>query len=213
MLKELAEIGMELARVLLRREAAKAADHEAGRDPQQASARVSRAVRQTVALNAQLRQQRRQPVAAKAGVAPADGPQMEPMDPARRERVLARVQALCRKSEMAGRLTAAIEVETARGDRERLLRDLDVRLDVAVNTIDFLARPIDEVIAEIRYDLGLGPKVVAARGAVDEDEGPDDEGEDEDEPGGDAYRFGEVRPPWLESSWGAAQSRPRRGSG
>ncbi|HEY2660615.1 MAG TPA: hypothetical protein VGI79_12900 [Caulobacteraceae bacterium] len=99
------------------------------------------------------------------------------MDPARRECVLARVQALCRKSEVAGRLTAAIEVEATRGDREQLLRDLDVRLNVAVNTVDFLARPIDEVIAEIRRDLGLEPKVVAARGAIDEDEEePDDEG-------------------------------------
>ncbi|HEY2661615.1 MAG TPA: hypothetical protein VGI79_17985 [Caulobacteraceae bacterium] len=135
------------------------------------------------------------------------------MDPARRECVLARVQALCRKSEVAGRLTAAIDVQATKGDRERLLRDLDVRPDVAVNTGDFLARPTDKVIADIRRDLGLELKAVASKAPLDDDDGPDDEGEDEDEPGGGADGFGEVRPPWLEPGWGAVRSRPRRGWG
>ena len=208
MLKELAEIGMELARVLLRREAAKADDEEAGPNPQLAFARVSRAVRQTVALNTPLRQQR-QAGAAKAGVAPVDG---APMDQARLERVRARVEALCRKSEVAGRLKAAIEIETAEGDRERLLADLDRRLDVAVNGADFAERSIEAVVADIRHGLGLGPKPAAATVAVDDDEDLDDEGlddedRDDDEPGESA------EPPWLEPGWGTAPSRPRRGSG
>ncbi|HEY2661616.1 MAG TPA: hypothetical protein VGI79_17990, partial [Caulobacteraceae bacterium] len=70
MLKELAEIGMELAGVLLRREAAKAACAVAGPDPQLTFARLSRAVRQIVALNAHLRQQRQ---AAREGWCGAGG--------------------------------------------------------------------------------------------------------------------------------------------
>ncbi len=175
MLRELAEIGMDLARGLLRPEAA-------GGDPQLAFARVSRAVRQTVALNAHLRRRRQEPETAQVDEAP--------MDQARGERVVARVKALCRKSELAGRLTAAIEIEAERGERERLLRDLDGRLDVAVNTVDFLARPLGEVIAEIRHDLGLGP--AAAEGGVDDD---DQDLEDED-PGEDGP--GEGEPPWLD---------------
>ena len=199
----------------MRREAAKAVDDETGRDPQLAFARVSRAVRQSVALSAHLRQQR-QAVAAKSAEAAAHGVSGDEaqMDRARHERVVARVRALCRRSEVAGRLTAAIEAEAAEGEVERLLGDLDQRLDVAANDIDFAARPIDEVIAGIRHDLGLEPRAVASRAAFEDDgEGFDDENEDEDddEPGEGVGR-GE-RPPWLEPGWGPAQSRPRRGSG
>ena len=190
MLKALAEIGLELARGLLRREAAKAVDDETGRDPQLAFARVSRAVRQSVALSAHLRQQR-QAVAAKAAEAAAhevSGDEAQ-MDRARHERVVARVRALCRRSEVVGRLTAAIEAEAAEGEVERLLGDLDQRLDVAANDIDFAARPIDEVIAGIRHDLGLEPRAVASRAALEDDEGFDDEwGDDDDEPGGGVGR-------------------------
>ncbi|HEY2660115.1 MAG TPA: hypothetical protein VGI79_10360 [Caulobacteraceae bacterium] len=116
MLKEPAEIGMELARVLLRRAAAKAACAVAGPDPQLAFARVSRAVRQIVALNAHPRRQQWQPVAAKAGMAPMDGPPMEPMDPARRERVLARagVSALLPSGEGGARSQSEWEAEGIR---------------------------------------------------------------------------------------------------
>ena len=219
MLKELAEIGMELARVLLRREAAKAVDDDTGRDPQVAFARVSRSVRLTAALCVHLRQQR-QAVAAKAGPKPVarkhnEGAAVdaEPITPARVERVKARLAALCRRSELLGRMAPAIEAETPdRGDRERLLADLRYRLDVATSAADFVSRPIDEVIAEIRYSMGLGPKPAAPMAASNDDAAPDnedfdDEDRDDDEPGGS------IEPPWLEPGWGTAPSRPRRGSG
>ena len=203
MLKELAEIGMELARGLVQR--------VAGPDVQLAFARVSRAVRQIVALNAHLRLPPRQPSpssgAAKAGAASVQGEASDGsiMDPAMRARVVARVQSLCRKSEMAGRLTAAIEFEAVRGDRERLLADLDRRLDVAVNSMGFLERPFEAVIAEIRHDLGLGPSPSATEGAGDDQQ--DDPDDDDDEPGW----FGE--PPGDGPGGDAAPDRPRRGSG
>jgi hypothetical protein len=199
LLKALAEIGMELARGIARREAAKAVDDESGRDPQLAFARVSRAVRQTVALSAHLRQQRQAGGAGVSGEAPGDEARDEAhaqarMDQARYERVAARVRVLCRRSEVAGRLTAAIEAEAARGEAERLLSDLDRRLDVVAEEVDFAARPIEEVIDGIRLDLGLEPRVVRSR-AASGGQGFDEEAAD-DEPGGDL-----------------AQSQPRRGSG
>ena len=212
MLKELAEIGMALARALLRRELAKAAhDDGAGPDPQVAFERVARAVRRTVALNAHLRQQK-QAGPAKAAAKPVEKESaVSPhMNQAMADKVRARYLAQCRKCEVAGRLSEQIETEVARGERrERLLDDLDLKLDVAVNTADFAERPIEDVVAEIRHGLGLGPKPVASNAAANDDEGPDDEDWDDDDRGDEPGEAAER----LEPGWGTAPSPPRRGSG
>ena len=143
-LEELAEIGMEHARLGL----AHALNEAAGRpiprpgvDPQMAHARAARSVRQTVALEAKLREPAR----------------------ARVEEAVAKAQE--RGAERKGEVRVAVEhlIETEAGEREedlrvaeRLLDDLYERLDDEPDE-DFAEAVISRAIEAICQDLGLTP--------------------------------------------------------
>ncbi len=150
MLQELAEIGMELARVVLSaaREQAAAGD-EAGLktdvgDPALVFSRISRAVRQTLALEAKVVEDRLH----RERMADAYYDQRK-AEAARR--------AVRRKDEVKGLVEEAIEADFEGSDAERLLADLHERLDDPADDADFGHRPLGVLIARICRDLGVTP--------------------------------------------------------
>jgi hypothetical protein len=156
MLQELAEIGMQMARAV-RDEALARAEVADERAPAQPSrfrgsdlglvyARIARAVRQTLALETRI----------------AEG-----IEKARVERARAQVAAVRtafeeRQHEVRDYVAEAIEAEAAgRGtpdrDVERLLDDLDERLDDGDYDEVLADAPIGDLVARICADLGVTP--------------------------------------------------------
>jgi hypothetical protein len=133
-LTELAELGLGLARRL-------AARAEASQDDAAAEAlalafhRVSRSVRLTLALESRLAGERRQGL--------------------REDRVLTARAVEARKDQVRAALTRAVQAERETDDAERLLDELDERLDEDALFDRFLAGPVEACIARIRADLGL----------------------------------------------------------
>ncbi len=153
-LQELAEIGLSLARDLQRRVLAAPegppAQAEEPREPAGlALGRISRAVRLTLALQARFDEDRRalddkvQALAADkaAALARANG--------------LAAAQRTIRRAEVSIKVEHAIETEADERDVERLFDEFHERLIEASDEEDFVTRPLGEVIAAIRADLGL----------------------------------------------------------
>jgi hypothetical protein len=160
MLRELAELGMELARAMARQALAQAEAGAPGEpaaggpgrgDPGLAFARVARAVRLTLALEARTREgsiARRAPVASEAE-GPAAG-------------AAARIRALLapmvygpREAEV--RRIAQDIIEAEGGDRaEALMAELHERLDDHEGYAE-PDRPMGESLARICRDLGLTP--------------------------------------------------------
>jgi hypothetical protein len=138
LLQELAELGMTMARAVV----AQVVDAETpATDPGLAFSRIARAVRQTVALEARLaedRQLRREKAAA-------------------RDVEAGRLRAVRRKHEVRRCVEQAIEADASENDAEDLLGDLDERLDDGVYDFDFAERPVGELIARICRDLGVTP--------------------------------------------------------
>ena len=132
MLQELAELGMGLARTV-----EPASSPEAGPDLGLMFSRIARAVRQTLALEARLYQDR----ATRHGHAEAG------------RLVETRERGLRRKAQ-AGRIVERVLESDA--DGEALLDALDERLDDA-DDIDFADRPLGELVAHICRDLGVTP--------------------------------------------------------
>ena len=135
-LRELSEIGMDLAREV-RRQALEAGTDIPAADLALEFSRIARAVRQTVALEAKLAEDRQ----ARA-------------DKAEASRVLdARVRGIRRKTRVIGLVERVLESES---DGERLLDDLAERLEDE-NDTDFADAPIGELVARICRDLGVTP--------------------------------------------------------
>jgi hypothetical protein len=155
-LEELAEIGMDIARVLQRRVldeaasdagAAQSADNSLGL----AFARVARAVRQTVALEDKLDRPRQAPVLtpeAERAAFLADLAQSPE---------IARLRVVIHRDEVRAKVEQVIAGEADGTDAEKLLADLEERLDDDEAGEDFTDRPIGELVAAICRDLGLTP--------------------------------------------------------
>ncbi len=154
MLQELAEIGMDLARAVHRQALAEAPAIEAGEgavahppaggDLGLVFSRIARAVRQTLALEARLEQERSARDRA-AGQGPG------------RQGVEAKWRARRRRQEVSSFVEQLIEAESDRDDVEHLLADLAERLDDDEDAGALADRPIGELIAGICRDLGLTP--------------------------------------------------------
>lgn len=157
MLQELAEIGMQIARAV-RDEAlvsAEPADEDgAPRPPSRFGngdlglvySRVARAVRQTVALETRV----------------ADGIEQARVERARRRDAAIRWAAHERRQEIRHYVTQAIEAEAAErntpeSEVERLLDDLDERLDDRDYGDALADAPIGDLVALICADLGVTP--------------------------------------------------------
>jgi hypothetical protein len=126
LLAELAELGMTLARTLVAQ-----AEDGAEAASQLAYARIARAVRQTLALEAKL----------------ADESQV------RREKQ-AREYSYQRQAKVRRLVERAIEADADDSDTDTLLDDLNERLADPDDT-DFTNRPLIDVVAAICKDLGV----------------------------------------------------------
>ena len=150
-LAELAEIGMEITRALRERVAEQAGDDESKGDPGLAFSRIARAVRQTLALDAKLDQERQ----VARGLALANLAEAQ----AKVERAAAheRLRGLIRKSVVRSAVEQAIDDQADGDDVEWLVTDFRERLDDEdeYDALDFNDRPIGEMVAQICRDLGL----------------------------------------------------------
>ncbi|MDB5464527.1 MAG: hypothetical protein JWP23_2916 [Phenylobacterium sp.] len=140
MLQELAEIGMDLARSVQRQAHGQAATDHGAADLGLVFSRIARAVRQTVALEAKLAEDRQKTQAERAPLTVAD-----------------RWRSARRKRQVKEIVAEAIGSEVGEFDVERLFDDLDERLADGDEEADFAERPIGELVARICRDLGVTP--------------------------------------------------------
>jgi len=149
MLRELAEIGMDLARAV-QRQANDPAPAEGDAAPADLTdlglvfSRIGRAVRQTLALEARLVEVGRE--------RERDADLFDHHRQANEAR-----RAIRRKDEARRLVEQAIEAEAGEGDVEQLLADLHERLEDPDDTADFADRPMGVLIARICRDLGVAP--------------------------------------------------------
>ncbi len=155
MLQELAEIGMQLARAVGRQVAERTQEDPGGADTDLAAdlaadlalvfSRISRAVRQTIALEARLDRELLQ--AQKAENA------------AMAEQARAAERALARRRKHAVReaVQEALDAEACGPELEALLADLDERLEDADDDPDFAELAIGQLVARICRQLGVVP--------------------------------------------------------
>jgi hypothetical protein len=145
MLRDLAQIGMRLARLVEVNAEARMAENPAcdlGRTDQM-FARVSRSVRQTLALKSKLAEMLEKRVAATWRE-----DQEQEAEAARKRSRKARVQRA---------VAETIESQSSASDRENLLSDLYERLLDPDIEADLTSRSIGELVAGICDDLGLKP--------------------------------------------------------
>ena len=147
-LRELAELGMGLARTVQAQAVGQASDASTQDEPALPAwargadlglmfARIARAVRQTVALEAKLYRDHQ------AG-----------HDKVRAKRAVeTRLRGIRRKAKVIEIVERVVERES---DAERLLDDLDERLQDE-DDADFADRPLGELVARICRDLGVTP--------------------------------------------------------
>jgi hypothetical protein len=143
-LQELAEIGMELARALRTQALAAKADPAAAVDLGLSFSRIARAVRQTVALEARLEQDRQAAAAERAERQARD----------------TREQADKHKARIRDLVERAIDAEASGGAAEDLLGDLDERLEDADDLAGFADRPVAEIVQHICRELDIAPPPV-----------------------------------------------------
>jgi hypothetical protein len=155
MLQELAEIGMQMARAVRDEALARAEDADAAPKPPSpfgggdlglVYARIARAVRQTLALETRV----------------ADGIEKAGIEQARNRVAAVRTALDERQHAVRDYVADAIEAEAAeRGtpdrDVERLLDDLDERLDDGDYDDALADGPIGDLVARICADLGVTP--------------------------------------------------------
>ena len=145
MLRELARIGMKLARLVEANAEAKVAQDPAcdlGRTDQM-FARISRSIRQTLALKAKLAEMRGKRAAASLTEA-----REQEADAARRRR---------RQAKLRRAVAETIEAAAGAADRENLLSDLYERLLEPDVETDLAAGSIGEMVAGVCDDLGIKP--------------------------------------------------------
>ncbi len=156
MLWDLAEIGMNLAREIEQRAMDEAAPRSEVADLALAFSRVARAVRMTVALEARLAEPPREPRAPRAPKSAVnDNAAWAPPTPEFIERTRATVRkAIVR--DIVEQTIAAEAPERGEGyDAERLLADLDERLEDEDDYVDFALLSLVELVERICRDLGV----------------------------------------------------------
>ena len=144
MLRELAELNLEMARVLLARARDGEGSGEGRVDPGLALARVTRSARLTMALNSRMADERA------ARLKAAETERVERRKKEKRERTEARRRQI---SDVIWR-----EAQKDRADEEarEVMEALDERLnDLEDWDVDFLERPIEALLDQIRAELGL----------------------------------------------------------
>lgn len=148
-LAELSELGLGLARDLQQR--ALAADSpEAAADLAAAFHRISRSVRQTLALEARLERERRRR-------AQEDAIELERQRPQRAER---------RAAEVRTAVERLIWTEAESEERaEELLADLDDYLGCEIVSDTFLDDPLEAYVARVCQELGIGRRGQGAASA------------------------------------------------
>ncbi len=154
MLRELAGIGMRLVRLVEAQAQARVAEEpaaELGR-ADVAFARISRSIRQTLALKAKLAE-----MAAKRAAAVTRENRAQAADEARLHR---------RKARLARAVAETIDVTPHERDAEHLLADLHERLEDPDIAADLAIRSMGEMVASVCDDLGLGidPDVWQSKG-------------------------------------------------
>ena len=141
LLQELAEIGMDLAREVGRRALDQATEGPSAADLALTFSRIARAVRQTVALEARLAEDRRKDHAERATLGVSD-----------------RWRSARRKRQVRQIVGEIIETETATDfEADRLFEERDERLEDGDEEADFADRPIGELVARICRDLDITP--------------------------------------------------------
>jgi hypothetical protein len=159
MLRELAELGMELARALGAQALAELSPTDetpdapkvTTADPVLMFTRVARAVRQTVALEMRIGR-------------------ADEADQAQDDRALARYEQLARKTLVHEIATEAVRAQAGDHDCERLLDRLEDRIDYERREADdFSFQPISVLVTRICHDLGVQPDWSAWAEAADED--------------------------------------------
>jgi hypothetical protein len=140
-LAELSELGLSLARELHAAALVAVADgaQEQAQTLSLAFHRISRSVRQTVALEAKLGRDRRR----------------QDQDDRRADERRGEVQASRRKAQVRIAVERAIWTEAEGDEAERLADDLDDMLEAMALAEGFLEGPVEMLIARIRDDLGL----------------------------------------------------------
>jgi hypothetical protein len=157
MLRRLAELGMQLAEKLAERAVSSPSDAEPKHDPAESFARISRAVRLTLALEAKFEQDLAAPRAAGASAAPTVDPHPRPPfdDPWG-------LKKRDHPSEHRNRIRDNVwdvlnhDVSDVHQATE-LLGDLHERLTDGERYDSFLYRPLRESVEAICNDLGLAP--------------------------------------------------------
>jgi hypothetical protein len=166
LLEELTEIGMELARALRPSLPADGAADEAasegpatemgrakGRDPADAFARLSRAVRLTLALEARTDQALRD---LKSGIVRVR--EQERAEAAERAEVAAVHDHLTRQAQVLDLVMSVAEAETEdEGEFENLCEALEERLKEDEAYVDCDKRPLRETVERLCKDLALTP--------------------------------------------------------
>ena len=137
MLQELGELGMRLARAVTEQAVETAAEPD--RDPGLVFSRIARAVRQTIALEAKLADDRRKAQA----------------ETAERRATEIRRRAVERKTKVRLLVERVLDAEADGSDAENLFYDLGERLETDYHDADFADLPIGELVARICRDLGV----------------------------------------------------------
>jgi hypothetical protein len=150
-LTELAELGMAAVRTLAARLDA-ATSREDAEGLALAFHRLSRSVRLTLALESRLASERRQGM--------------------REDRILTERAVERRKDQVRALVARQAYDERETDDAERLLEDLEERLDDDALFEAFLQGPVEACIARIRHDLGLAPADPANDAAPPRSTGP-----------------------------------------
>ena len=143
-LKELTEIGLKLARAVCAQatgEAAPDAPAIVSTDLGLTASRIARAIRQTVALEAKLIEDRRAGQTKRAAELAQE----------------TKVRAWLRKSKVQDIVERAIEAQESGTEAERLLSDLTERLMDPDDEALFADRPLPDLVARICRDLGITP--------------------------------------------------------
>jgi hypothetical protein len=134
---ELGELGMRLARAVTEQAVETAAEPD--RDLGLVFSRIARAVRQTIALEAKLADDRRK--------AEAETAEWRATETRRR--------AADRKTKVRLLVERVLNAEAEESDAENLFYDLGERLETDYDDADFADRPIGELVQRICKDLGV----------------------------------------------------------
>lgn len=205
MLRELAEIGMRVARALADRTEAEAAARAAGDDAAPSGdselgfARLSRAVRLTMALERKVAEDEaaRLARAALAGELAAMGRPAAAPDLGDGAEAEHKARVTARQERITEAIERSLEPEDYPDEHKRLLWEVDWAVDEAGDEPDFLDRPFAEAVARVRAALDLDPDP-AVEGVMDDEDlrragsgWADGDGcAGGDAPAGDGFRLG-----------------------